>query len=195
MDSVKKAFSVTWPHSSDFLRMKSCHLRSDLHFPDLADGDQGVESEAECWGRRSLLPHTPPHPGWGPAECPSSRWSVSGPWEGWPPSGSLGAVGGSRVNHPWASSSSHSEAVAAGDSMDTLTKQQNPVELLPVCFPVEHTSQAPGTRSGASPFTCQGLGPRPRPPAQALWPGTWEQWLCPPQEGCPSQGEQSMAQA
>ena len=59
MDSVKKAFSVTWPHSSDFLRMKSCHLRSDLHFPDLADGDQGVESEAECWGRRSLLPHTP----------------------------------------------------------------------------------------------------------------------------------------
>ena len=149
MDSVKKAFSVTWPHSSDFLKMKNCHLRSDLHFPDLTE-IRGVESEAECWGRHSLLPHTPPHPGWGPAECSSSHWSVSGPWEGWPPAGSLGAMGGSHVNHPWASSSSHSEAVAAGDSMDTLTKQQNPVELLPVCFPVEHFSSPRNPEQGES---------------------------------------------
>ena len=64
MDSVEKPLSVKWPHLRDFLRMKNCHLRSSLHFPDLVGGDQGVESEAESCGRHSLLPHThTPTPG------------------------------------------------------------------------------------------------------------------------------------
>ena len=105
MDSVEKPLSVKWPHLRDFLRMKNCHLRSSLHFPDLVGGDQGVESEAESCGRHSLLPHPPP-PRVGTSPVPLSPLVCVWALGGWPPTGSLGAVGGSHVNQPRASSSS-----------------------------------------------------------------------------------------
>ena len=71
--------------------------------------------------------------------------------------------------------------MVSGDSTDALTKEQDPVELLPICLPVEHTSQASGTRSGRVPSPARGSGCPLAPPAQPLWLETWEQWLCPPQ--------------
>ena len=88
MDSVEKPLSVKWPHLRDFLRMKNCHLRSSLHFPDLVGGDQGVESEAESCGRHSLLPHPPP-PRVGTSPVPLSPlvcvWALGGLATHWEP--------------------------------------------------------------------------------------------------------------